>query len=156
MNLSDYYTSVTFISQDLHMKELQQLLEAVEEDRGSNPTEVSSGRTWTVRQALCHERWQKARPQLLEAMLEAGKVPKGLCHACKLKDAVICCTDCRPKHMLCSKCDVTVHRQYSLHNRCLLVGGSNKALPPTSIIAKEASGELSLCEEGILFFMGYF
>jgi len=43
------------------------------------------------------KRWQEERPQLLEAMLEAGKVPKGLCQVCTLKDAVICCTDCRPK-----------------------------------------------------------
>ena len=164
MNLSDYLfsiysvlrTSVNFISQDLHIKELQKLLEAVEEDDASNSTEASSasyGRTWTVRQALCHERWQKARPQLLEAMLEAGKIPKGLCQMCNFKDAVICCTDCRPKQMLCSKCDVNVHRQYSLHNRCSLVGGSYKALPPTSIIAEEASGELSLCEEGMYTFL---
>jgi len=59
--------------------------------------------------------------------------------------------------MLCSKSDVTVHRQDSWHNRFLLVGGSYKALAPSSIIAKEARGELSLCEEGIYsFFNGIF
>lgn len=127
------------------------MVDAVEEDVAgcSNSTEASSGRTWTVRQALSDERWRKARPQLLEAMLEAGKIPKGLCQLCKAKDAVICCTDCLPQPLLCPKCDITVHRKYSLHNRCLFVGDSYKALPPTDIITEDASGQPSPCKEGI-------
>ncbi|XP_034081661.1 uncharacterized protein LOC117552397 [Gymnodraco acuticeps] len=134
---------------DLHIQELQKMVDAVEEDVAgcSNSTEASSGRTWTVRQALSDERWRKARPQLLEAMLEAGKIPKGLCQLCKAKDAVICCTDCLPQPLLCPKCDITVHRKYSLHNRCLFVGDSYKALPPTDIITEDASGQPSPCEE---------
>ena len=46
-------------------------------------------------------------------MLEAGRVPKGFCQLCHVKEAVISCTDCLPKHMLCSQCDICVHRQYS-------------------------------------------
>ncbi len=87
LNLSDSFfsidsvllTSVIFISQDFHIQELQNKLDAVEEDfaRCSNLTEASSassGPTWTVRQTLFDEGSWKARPQLLEAVLEAGKI----------------------------------------------------------------------------------
>ncbi|KAL3044377.1 hypothetical protein OYC64_012794 [Pagothenia borchgrevinki] len=45
------------------------------------------------------------------------------------------------------KCDITVHRKYSLHNRCLFVGDSYKAIPPTDIITEDARGQPSPCEE---------
>ena len=91
------------------------MLDAVGEDVAGGSTEASSSssQTWSVRQALSGERWRNARPQLLEAMLEAGRVPKGFCQLCHVKEAVISCTDCLPKHMLCSQCDICVHRQYS-------------------------------------------
>ncbi|KAK0148848.1 hypothetical protein N1851_010702 [Merluccius polli] len=130
-------------------EELQHMLDAVGEDVAGGSTEASSSssQTWTVRQALSGERWRNARPQLLEAMLEAGRVPKGFCQLCHVKEAVISCTDCLPKHMLCSQCDITVHRQYSLHNRSSVVGSSHRALPPTVIFVNDASGEPTLGEE---------
>ena len=137
------------------------MLDAVGEDVAGGSTEASSSssQTWSVRQALSGERWRNARPQLLEAMLEAGRVPKGFCQLCHVKEAVISCTDCLPKHMLCSQCDITVHRQYSLHNRSSVVGSSHRALPPTDIFVHDASGEPTLGEEGIYvysLFMEYF
>ncbi|CAL8254868.1 unnamed protein product [Arctogadus glacialis] len=132
-----------------YIQELQQMLDAVGEDVAGGSTEASSSssQTWSVRQALSGERWRNARPQLLEAMLEAGRVPKGFCQLCHVKEAVISCTDCLPKHMLCSQCDITVHRQYSLHNRSSVVGSSHRALPPTDIFVHDASGEPTLGEE---------
>ncbi|CAL8330649.1 unnamed protein product [Gadus morhua 'NCC'] len=134
---------------DLHIQELQQMLDAVGEDVAGGSTEASSSssQTWSVRQALSGERWRNARPQLLEAMLEAGRVPKGFCQLCHVKEAVISCTDCLQKHMLCSQCDITLHRQYSLHNRSSVVGSSHRALPPTDIFVHDASGEPTLGEE---------
>ncbi|XP_056441143.1 uncharacterized protein LOC130378391 isoform X2 [Gadus chalcogrammus] len=125
------------------------MLDAVGEDVAGGSTEASSSssQTWSIRQALSGERWRNARPQLLEAMLEAGRVPKGFCQLCNVKEAVISCTDCLPKHMLCSQCDITVHRQYSLHNRSSVVGSSHRALPPTDIFVHDASGEPTLGEE---------
>lgn len=135
---------------DMRIQELQKMLDAGEEDVAGCSTEAtsaSSERTWTVRQALSSERWRKARPQLVEAMLEAGKIPKGLCQQCKVEDAVISCTDCLPKQMFCSKCDIAVHQQYSLHNRCMVVKDCHQTLPPTDVVTEDASGEPSLCEE---------
>lgn len=125
---------------------LDTVLDGVEE---TNPAESTATKTWTVRQVLSDEKWRKARPQLLEGMLEGGNPPKGLCQQCNIEHAVISCADCLPKQIFCEKCDITVHQQYCLHNRSTLLGSSCHPLPPTKIFAKNTDGQLSLCEQGI-------
>lgn len=111
--------------------------------------EASASKTWTVRQALSDEKWRKARPQLLEGMLEAGKLSKGLCQHCKVEAAVVSCADCLPKKLFCAKCDSSVHFEYCLHNRCSILGSSCHPLPPNKMFTVDAEHHITLCDQGI-------
>lgn len=131
------------------------MLDKVSDDaeESSKLKEASAIKTWTVRQTLSDEKWRKARPQLLEGMLEAGNLSKGLCQYCEIEPAVVSCADCLPKKRFCAKCDISVHHQYCLHNRCSILGSSCHPLPPNKMFTENADRHLSLCDQGI-YLMG--
>ncbi|XP_059918294.1 uncharacterized protein LOC132465616 isoform X2 [Gadus macrocephalus] len=131
--------------------QLQLLQESLEDD----PLACSEGRemltrTWDMRQTHSEEKWENARPNLLESMLSAEWTLDQSCDHCHTKRAVIRCRDCLPKHLFCSDCDLAVHRNYVLHNRDSLVEGFYKALPPTCHIVQDGSGAPEISEKACL------
>ena len=106
-------------------------------------------RTWDMRQTHSEEKWENARPNLLESMLSAEWTLDQSCDHCHTKRAVIRCRDCLPKHLFCSDCDLSVHQNYVLHNRDSVVEGFYKALPPTCYIVQDGSVAHQLCEQGM-------
>ena len=104
-----------------------------------------------MRQTLSDERWDMARPQLLDLMLAADKIPDAYskCSHCKNKQTAIRCRDCLPKQLFCSECDVNIHRHLPLHNRDSLLQGFYKPIPPTCYAAVNDDGAVSLCEQGM-------
>ncbi|KAK0131236.1 hypothetical protein N1851_034058 [Merluccius polli] len=109
-----------------------------------------STRTWDMRQTQSEEKWENARPHLLESMLSAEWTLDQSCDHCHTKRAVIRCRDCLPKHLFCSDCDLAVHQNYVLHNRDSVVEGFYKALPPTCSIVQDGSGAHQICEQACL------
>ena len=118
--------------------------------QGSKATATVS-RTWEMRQTLSDERWENARPQLLELMLSAEKIPVAYskCHHCQKKQSAIRCRDCLPKQLFCSECDVAIHKNGVLHNRDSMLQGFYKAIPPTCYISVNDDGAVALCEQGM-------
>ncbi|KAK0134004.1 hypothetical protein N1851_030440 [Merluccius polli] len=57
-------------------------------------------RTWDMRQTQSEEKWENARPHLLESMLSAEWTLDQSCDHCHTKRAVIRCRDCLPKPFL--------------------------------------------------------
>ena len=119
-------------------------------------------RTWEMRQTLSDERWETARPHLLQLMLSAEKIPNAYrrCDHCKGKQAVIRCLDCLPKELLCCECDLKIHKNFALHNRDAMIQGFYKPMPPTCFISVNDDGAVALCEQGmyeiVLKFKCYF
>ncbi|XDV13812.1 hypothetical protein PO909_002139 [Leuciscus waleckii] len=101
-----------------------------------SPQEDPEGK-WALRQTVTHERWDTARPKLIEAVLSAANVQK-TCGHCS-EEAVIRCLDCFPRHLFCEKCDVSQHRQHALHNRDYLVEGFHQPISPTVIVQKRSN-----------------
>ena len=106
-------------------------------------------RTWEMRQTLSDEKWETARPHLLDLMLSAEKPLLELCDHCNMEQAVIRCRDCLPKQRFCSECDVFHHQSCVLHNRDSLVEGFYTAIPPTCYALRNDDGTHTLSEQGM-------
>lgn len=103
-------------------------------------------RTWEMRQEMAAEKWESARPELLDLMLSANKTPQCFetCQQCNMQQAVIRCRDCLPKELFCSNCDVSIHQNFVLHNRDSVLEGFFKPIPPTCFV----STTNVICEQG--------
>jgi len=131
--------------------QLQLLNESLMEDPFQSSGATPAVRTWEMRHTLSDQRWDTARPQLLDLMLAADKIPDAYskCSHCKKKQTAIRCRDCLPKQLFCSECDVNIHRHLPLHNRDSLLQGFYKPIPPTCYAAVNDDGAVSLCEQGM-------
>ncbi|XP_059378247.1 uncharacterized protein LOC132114148 [Carassius carassius] len=110
--------------------QLQQLQNAMECDE---PRSAAS-HDWALRQTLSEERWEEARPKLLDSLLASDCVHYGPCDHCSLKQAVIRCKDYFPKPRYCGQCDVSMHQHLVFHNRETLIDGFYKPLPPSTAV----------------------
>ena len=129
---------------------LQLLKESLMEDPLDCSVEtLTVPRTWEMRQTLSDEKWETARPHLLDLMLSAEKPLLELCDHCNMEQAVIRCRDCLPKQRFCSECDVFHHQSCVLHNRDSLVEGFYTAIPPTCYALRNDDGTHTLSEQGM-------
>ncbi|XP_063049593.1 uncharacterized protein LOC134444050 [Engraulis encrasicolus] len=103
---------------------------------------------WSVRQTVVHERWEAARPGLLDALLSAAEVGDTSCSYCG-RNAVVRCLDCLPRHFFCSRCDLK-HRHHVLHDREHMLNGFFKPIPPTDIIVESSDGYSLVSEARLL------
>ncbi|KAA0721783.1 Complement C3 [Triplophysa tibetana] len=101
---------------------------------------------WALRQSLSEERWQEARPKLLDSLLSSDCVHLGPCDHCSLKEAVIRCKDCLPKPRYCGKCDVSTHQHLVFHNRETLIDRFYKPVPPSTAV-QDLSGQNVIYEQ---------
>ncbi|XP_052445521.1 uncharacterized protein LOC127987303 isoform X1 [Carassius gibelio] len=101
---------------------------------------------WALRQTLSEERWEEARPKLLDSLLASDCVHYGPCDHCSLKQAVIRCKDCFPKPRYCGQCDVSTHQHLVFHNRETLIDGFYKPLPPSTAV-QDLSGQNVIYEQ---------
>ncbi|XP_026070127.1 uncharacterized protein LOC113050899 isoform X2 [Carassius auratus] len=122
--------------------QLQQLQNAMECDE---PRSAAS-HDWALRQTLSEERWEEARPKLLDSLLASDCVHYGPCDHCSLKQAVIRCKDCFPKPRYCGQCDVSTHQHLVFHNRETLIDGFYKPLPPSTAV-QDLSGQNVIYEQ---------
>ncbi|XP_034546316.1 uncharacterized protein LOC117817673 isoform X2 [Notolabrus celidotus] len=143
----------------IHVQEAQETfdvqLQMLKDSLMEDPLECSEAtatvfRTWETRQTLSDEKWEHARPQLLELMLSAEKTPLEPCDHCNSEQAVIRCRDCLPKELFCSKCDVSIHQHGVLHNRDSLVKGFYEAIPPTCFVSVNENGAHTFSEQACL------
>lgn len=110
------------------------------------PQEEPEGE-WGLRQSTSHERWDTARPHLVEVLLAAANVPK-TCSLCS-GVAVIRCLDCLPQHLFCESCDVRRHRHHVLHNREYFGAGFLQPIAPNLIAERQSQGTYALISEGM-------
>ncbi|XP_048066670.1 uncharacterized protein LOC125280281 isoform X3 [Megalobrama amblycephala] len=101
---------------------------------------------WALRQTLSEERWQEARPKLLDSLLASDCVRRGPCDHCNMKEAVIRCKDCLPKPRYCGQCDVSMHQNMFFHNRETLIDGFYKPVPPSTAV-QDLSGQNIIYEQ---------
>lgn len=110
----------------------------------------SSSQSWSLRQTLSAKKWKEARHDILDSMLAAENTGASVCDVCGSREAVVKCRDCLPRSLLCTACDISLHQQHVLHNRCALIYGFHKPLPPTSIIVADDSSSYKVCEQACL------
>ncbi|KAK0145376.1 hypothetical protein N1851_015722 [Merluccius polli] len=120
-------------SQDTELDNLIQLLEepVIEQDL----TNVEQ-QDWATQQHISSQKWEEARPQLLENYLKLERCVPRFCQHCHNSEAVIRCRDCLPLQYFCGACDLECHRRYALHNRCSM-NGFFSPIPPSTVIGEE-------------------
>ncbi|XP_056597167.1 uncharacterized protein LOC130415452 isoform X2 [Triplophysa dalaica] len=136
-NTSEASTTKHFGEVDAH-----RIIDAMDCDE---PRSTASN-DWALRQSLSEERWQEARPKLLDSLLASDCVHLGPCDHCSLKEAVIRCKDCLPKPRYCGKCDVSTHQHLVFHNRETLIDGFYKPVPPSTAV-QDFSGQNVIYEQ---------
>lgn len=107
---------------------------------------------WTRRQLISDEKFRTAMPDLLNFTLAAEIVTQHCCQQCSTADAVVRCLDCVSSGSMffCSACDTVIHRKNVFHNREVMIEGFYKAIPPTSMVLVDDSGQYQLSQQGVL------
>jgi translation initiation factor 2B subunit (eIF-2B alpha/beta/delta family) len=99
--------------------------------------ESSKKKVWKERMENFENVWKEERQNVLNDLISNQNI-SGKCLVCSQQKAVISCMEC-VRHNLCSLCDIEMHDDQPLHDRCYYGDGYKRPLGPLECIDEQGN-----------------